>query len=82
MFDLYLVEPHYILLSILLLLLLYKILASFVITNDIKNFDSIVMSSTKNPEGYKDKTMISNSFKGFIYLIYFLIKKIFSNNGK
>tara|TARA_B100000029_G_scaffold179886_3_gene177473 strand:- start:14587 stop:15363 length:777 start_codon:yes stop_codon:yes gene_type:complete len=63
MFDLYLVEPHYILLSILLLLLLYKILASFVITNDTKNFDSIVVSSTKNPEGYKDKTMISNSFK-------------------
>ena len=58
-----LIEPHQILLSILFLLLLYKVLAYFFIKNDMKIFDDIVVSSTKNPDGYKDKTMISNSFK-------------------
>ena len=58
-----LIEPHHILLSILFLLLLYKVLAYFFIKNDMKIFDDIVVSSTKNPDGYKDKTMISNSFK-------------------
>jgi len=56
-------QPHIIFLCILTSLLIYKFIVFFFKGNNPESFDEMVLRATKNPEGYKDKTMISNAFK-------------------
>ncbi len=56
-------QPHIIFLSILASLVLYKFIVFISKNSSSAQFDEVVLRATKNPEGYTDKTMISNAFK-------------------
>ncbi|MBT89338.1 MAG: hypothetical protein CMN79_02440 [Spirochaetales bacterium] len=56
-------QPHIIFLSILASLVLYKFIVFISRSSSPGQFDEVVRRATKNPEGYTDKTMISNTFK-------------------